>query len=90
MLNVYYHNCISKRSSHTYAWDIAAMNPISELVKCATISSRMQRVEILPDDLKRKNTIIIESYIKLEFQSVVKYIIVKVQVAFNTYCSYPK
>ena len=66
------------------------MNPISELVKFATISSRMQTVEILPNDLKRKNTIIIESYIKLEFQSVVKYIIVKVQVAFNTYCSYPK
>jgi len=39
------------------------MNPISELVKCAMISSRMQRVEILPNDLKRKNTIIIESYV---------------------------
>jgi len=67
------------------------MNPISELVKCAMISSRMQRVEILPNDLKRKNTIIsYHSYIKLEFQSMVKYIIFKVQVAFNTYCSYPK
>ena len=57
------------------------MDPILELVKCAMISSRMQRVEIqiLPNDINTKNTIIIEIYIKLEFQSVVKYTIFKVQ-----------
>ena len=66
-----------------YAWDVAAMNQISELVKCAMISSRTQRVEILPNDLQRNNTRIIMKFISNHNFKAVNYIYIILILRFK-------